>query len=228
MTDRRFSDDEVAAIFERAAKAQPPEARPRPAAEGMTLAQLQEIGREVGMAPDAITQAVSALEQRGVATARRMLGIPIGVGRVVELPRKLTDDEWERLVADLRETFDARGVLRSEGSMREWSNGNLHVLLEPTVSGQRLRFRTVKGTARAAIGVGVGIVGYVSLGLLIEMTSSGIFPTESAIRAMMFAAFSLGGIGLWLSRLPAWARTRGEQMEGVAERLIASLPDTRA
>jgi hypothetical protein len=43
----------------------------------------------------------------------------------VHLARKLTDEEWERFVAHVRETFDARGTMTSEGSLRQWSNGNL-------------------------------------------------------------------------------------------------------
>jgi hypothetical protein len=52
-------------------------------------------------------------------------------------------------VVDLRETFDRRGTVRQEGSFRQWTNGALQVLLEPTPTGQRVRMSTVKVTARA-------------------------------------------------------------------------------
>ena len=45
MTERRFSDDEVAQIFERATSGHALQATR--AAEGMTLAELQSIGEEV-------------------------------------------------------------------------------------------------------------------------------------------------------------------------------------
>ncbi|MEX2153276.1 MAG: hypothetical protein WD825_08045 [Gemmatimonadaceae bacterium] len=45
MTERRFNEAEVAAIFERATEAQQTGQRQLPSGEGMTLAQLQEIGR---------------------------------------------------------------------------------------------------------------------------------------------------------------------------------------
>jgi hypothetical protein len=227
MTERRFHDDEVAAIFERAAQHQPTEAPARLDAGGITLAQLLEIARDVGIAPDAITQAVATLDQRGTATSRRWMGIPVGVGRTVELPRNLTDDEWERLVADLRETFDARGVVRSEGSMREWSNGNLHVLLERTTAGHRLRFRTEKGTARPVIGLAIGIIAYVAVGIFIETTRSG--PIDpNGVRAIILAGVGLSGIGVWLAQLPRWARLRGDQMEAVAARVAAQLQGNNA
>ena len=33
----------------------------------------------------------------------------------------LPQEEWERLVVDLRETFDARGHVTSQGTLRQWT-----------------------------------------------------------------------------------------------------------
>jgi hypothetical protein len=141
---------------------------------------------------------------------------------VVDLPRKLTDDEWERLVVDLRETFEARGVIRAEGSLRQWTNGNLQALLEPTASAQRLRLRTVKGNARVAIAMGAAFIAAGSLGLLIETVQGGFDPRDAA-RMATFVAVGIGAIGVWAARLPAWARKRREQMEAIAARLTGSI-----
>lgn len=46
----------------------------------------------------------------------------------MDLDRKLSGDEWERFDVDLRETFDEREARRSEGSIRQWANGNLQAL----------------------------------------------------------------------------------------------------
>lgn len=132
MTERRYSEAEVTAIFERAAEAQQSARRQLPAGEGMSLAQLQDIGREVGIPSELVDQAARSLEREGQPASRKFLGLPIGVGRTIELGRKLTDEEWERLVVDLRETFDAKGRVRYDGPFREWTNGNLQALLEPT------------------------------------------------------------------------------------------------
>src|SRR5258705_9053308 len=162
MPDRRYNDKEIAAIF-RAATDGPADPQPEvPRDEGLTLADLQAIGREVGIAPDAIVRAAQGLDVRRGA-ARTFLGLPLGVARTVNLNRRLTDAEWERLVVQLREVFDARGTTRSEGSLRQWSNGNLQVLLEPTETGHRLRFGTVHGAARAAIGAGFGVLGIAAI-----------------------------------------------------------------
>jgi hypothetical protein len=64
MSDRRYDDEETAAIFLTAAEN--PQAAPLhlPSNEGLTLADLQEIGREVGISPEAVAQAAQALELR--------------------------------------------------------------------------------------------------------------------------------------------------------------------
>jgi len=157
MTDtsgRRYDDKEIAAIFRAAADGARPSESDVPRDEGLTLAELQAIGREVGLAPEAVARAAHSLDVRAGAESRTFFGLPIGVARTVNLNRRLTDDEWERLVVQLREVFAARGSLRSEGSFRQWTNGNLQVLLEPTDTGHRLRFRTVHGGAMASIRAG--------------------------------------------------------------------------
>lgn len=220
MTERRFNEMEVAAIFERATEARETIQRQLPSGEGgLTLAELQEIGREVGISSDLIVHAAHMLDQAGRQTSRKWLGLPIGVGRTIELDRKLSEDEWERLVVDLRETFDARGVVRHEGSLRSWSNGNLQALLEPTATGHRLRLRTVKGDARSMIFGGLAMVGAATATLVVTALR-GPFSDIGMLSALsLLGTMGLGMVGMGALRLPRWARIRREQMEGVAERL---------
>lgn len=218
MTERRYNEDEVAAIFERATE--PSQANPAHASssEGMTLAELQEIGREVGIAPESIALAARSVGVAAQASSRTFLGLPLGVARTVQLDRRLSEEEWERLVVVLRETFNARGNVRSQGSLRQWTNGNLQALLEPTERGHRVRMRTTKGDAMAWLTLGLGMVGFSAVSLV-----------AAAVGAVgdvgMLAATGLTGVagaGLFTAtalRLPRWARTRQKQMEEVAARV---------
>ena len=70
MTDRRYNDDEVAAIFERASNAEHANLPASAEAGGLTLAALQEIGREVGISPDAVSRAARSLDLREIFKAR--------------------------------------------------------------------------------------------------------------------------------------------------------------
>jgi hypothetical protein len=225
MAERRYNEDEVGAIFKAAAEQQQAassstsgggQLTPLASSQGMTLGQLQEIGREVGIPAELVARAAGALDRLGQPTVRRFLGLPIGVGRTVDLGRKLTDDEWERLVVDLRETFDARGRLRDEGSFRQWTNGNLQALLEPTTSGHRLRLRTIKSEARPYLVAGLGMLAFTAYALL---------RGAGGLAEMSFAFLGVGLIGWMAIRLPGWARERRQQMEEIALRLTSVSPD---
>jgi len=225
MAERRYNDKEIAAIF-RAATEEGPPSLPREVArdEGLTLAELQAIGGEVGIPSDAVAQAARAVDVRLGAASRTLFGLPIGVARTVNLNRRLTDEEWERLVVQLREVFNARGRTRADGALRQWTNGNLQVLLEPTETGHRLRFGTVHGGARASIGAGIAALG-VTAAVAISSALGGTLGDAIPGIALLFAA-GIGMIASGALRLPRWARLRERQMEALAARITSSNKDT--
>lgn len=224
MPERRYTDEEVAAIFERAAEPQQ-QSLPAPDGRGMTLAALQEIGREVGFSPEAIAQAAHSLEQRGRPGSRTLLGVRVGVGRTVEVDGAISEASWERLVADLRETFRARGVVYSEGVARHWSNGNLQALVEPTPAGHRVRLQTIKGNSRTMMVGGLGALG-IAATTMIATAAAGTLGTSSSITGIgLLAATGVGLFALGALQLPSWARRRSAQIENVLTRhATASVP----
>ncbi|MGD8867909.1 MAG: hypothetical protein PVI01_09765 [Gemmatimonadales bacterium] len=224
MTERRYSEEEIAAIFERAAQAQRTARRQLRSGDGMTLAELQEIGRDVGIPSELVAEAALSLDRGGRPTSRKFLGLPIGVGRTLELDRRLSEEEWQQLVADLRETFDARGSIRYDGPFRQWTNGNLQALLEPTRSGHRLRLQTVKGDARGLMTAGLGIVGVAAATLIASLLTGGLAGVPTGFVSL--TAIGLGVFSMGALRLPGWARQRRRQMAEVAERLALATKET--
>jgi hypothetical protein len=230
MSERRYNEDEVAAIFERAAETQQVTRRQAGSRPGMTLSELQEIGREVGIAPEAVASAARSLEVASPAPVRRFLGVPIGVARTVELERRLSEEEWERLVIDLRETLDARGKVTTEGSFRQWTNGNLQALLEPTSTGHRLRLRTFKGSASGLMTSGLAVFG-VSLVTWVATALNGGIGGQFWQDIGMLSTIGIGLFGAGALQLPGWARLRRRQMEDIAKRLmhaVSSAPPARS
>src|SRR5258705_8369809 len=191
MAERRYNDKEIAAIFRTAAEAQTNPPREVPADEGLTLSELRAMGREVGIPADAVAHAAQAVDVRVGAASRTILGLPLGVARTVNLNRRLTDEEWERLVVQLREVFNARGRTRSDGSLRQGTNGTLQVLLEPTETGHRLRFGTTHGAARAAIGAGLATLGVTAI-----VAISGAFWGTLGEAASGIALMAAAGLGM--------------------------------
>ena len=218
--ERRYQDDEVAKIFE-AASAPALSRGDAPSADGLTLAELQAIGREVGIAPERIAEAASSLERSPSSIPRRTeLGMPLTASHVIELPRALTDREWSLVVADLRETFGARGKESTHGETREWTNSNLHAFVEPTKTGYRLRLGTLKGDGLALNRLGAfGIV----TGLVVSGASLLSGDPTNAFPGVLLGAMGAGTFAFNALRLPRWARLREQQMKGIAERTRALL-----
>lgn len=219
MTERRFSDAEVAQIFEQATAGHA--LRAARAGEGMTLAEVQSIGTEVGIPADRIARAAMSLSAGAATPTERVLGMTTGVGHVVHLARRLTDEEWERFIVAVRETFDARGTLTSEGSFRQWSNGNLQVMLEPTDAGHRVRFRTVKGSAPWTVGGGL-LLGAVSAVGETTAVLTGVAHDVGLVASFgVVGAIGIAAVATTMLRLPRWASTRKAQMEELAARVSA-------
>jgi hypothetical protein len=228
--ERTYREEEVAEIFEAAA-------RPLPGstaltrAEGFTLAELQAIGGEAGLSPERIAQAAAAVELRRGAVRRADLGMPVSVGRTMDLPRAPTDLEWEMIVADLRETFGAKGREGSRGDVREWTNSNLHAYIEPTPTGYRLRLKTTKADA-----VGLNRMG--AMGLIMALLWLVVFSLRDGLSDTLFIPMmmsAMGGVALAYNalRLPGWALEREQQMEAIAVRTRSLLdaappPDAQA
>ncbi len=224
MSERQYSDEEVAAIFQRASEAEHT-ARPVPAeSTGLTLAASQEIGREVGISPESISLAARSLDQAGRPAQRSFLGLPIGVGRTVEFDHPLSDSDWERLVADLRTTFEARGSVRYDGPFRQWTNGNLQALLEPTPTGHRLRLQTVKGDSRALMTVGALALGGATATVIAVAMAGGLGNAGTVTGTGFMALMGLGMFAAGALRVSGWARRRRAQFEGVIARLAGSAP----
>lgn len=194
---------------------------------GLTLAALQDIGREVGISPEAITVAARSLDVAGRPSTRKFLGLPVGVGRTVALDRQLPEPEWEALVSDMRATFDTRGKVSIDGSFRQWSNGNLQAVAEATPGGHRVRLRTVNGNALALMTGGMAGVGVAAATSLAVALGSGF--SSSAVTGIAFLVAT--GVGMFVAgamRLPGWARLRRDQLDEVANRLISNTVNRQA
>lgn len=234
MSDRhRYGDDEVREIFALAAEAQdaaPPAAAAR---SGLTLRELQDVGREVDLDPERVAEAAALLDGRSETFPRRkFLGAPSRVTLATDLPRAPTDREWETVAGELRETFGARGRVISRGSAHEWTDGEVHAVLEPTTTGQRLRLdaRTSPVNAGAVAG-GFGLLAGL-LGLVTSALDAATFgPVLELLLPALLMLVSAGAIGLNVLRLRRWAKDREDRLKHIADQarhLLEASPDPSA
>ena len=224
MPERRFSGEEIAEILRLATSTPSGEASAAlaPARDGLTLAELQQIGTEVGIPPQQVAEAAQALVVRSPAPLPApVLGMPRAVSRTVPLPRGLSEDGWDRLVVKLRETFGGAGVVEIRGSLRSWKHGDVEVHLEPASSGARVRMLSRRGDAMALL-VGGGVLLAMGGGLLSLAALTGE-PLAVQIASGFVAAMGAGQISWGKWALPRWARRREAQLEEVARGGWASL-----
>ncbi len=226
MPERRYTDEEIAAIFKRAAETESAASPVVAEGQGLTLATLQEIGREVGLSPEAISQAARSLAPTGAPASRSFFGFPIGVGRTMQFDRPLSDADWGLLVTDLRETFSARGKLKSDGPFRQWTNGNLQALIEPTPGGERLRLQTLAEGPRSLMRWGVALF-VMAVATSVALSVTGALSGISVEGVGFIAVMGLGMFVIGAFPLRGWARRRSAQIEAVMARLAArsSLPE---
>lgn len=220
-SERRYNDLEVAQILERASTAQEAErGGSLPTGDGLTLAALTDIAAEVGIGASHIARAAKEVSRGSLAPTQytQCLGFPVGVARTVYFDRALTEAEWEQLVVTLRETFEAPGSLRRDGGFRQWANGNLHALLEPTETGHRLRLSTRKDEGPVFLRLGAA-----AFALSTMMVAA--MPVAPGWATIGLTAFSgvvgLAGLAVLALRLPRWARVRAAQMEQIGVRFAA-------
>lgn len=217
--ERRYDDEEVAEILERAAQAEIASRPAHPSPTGLSLDELQRIGAEAGLAPELITAAARSLDGRNLPSRKiRIAGLPIGVEHAVPLARPFTQSEWERMVTRFRQTFRARGRVQSDGNLRLWSNGNLQAAVEPDGDGWVLRFSTRKSEAAGFLAMAVfALVGLAVAGVL------GLLSETANIRALMFAGMGVVGgavLGSNVLRLPSWSAEREGQFRELGERAM--------
>ena len=108
-----------------------------------------------------------------------------------------------------------------QGSLKQWSNGNLQVLLEPTDAGHRVRFKTVKGAVPGTLGGGLVISAVAVIG---EMTAvlTGVVHDVGLLASLgALGAVGIGAAATTALRLPRWVRARKAQMEELGARVSA-------
>ncbi|MEP0548593.1 MAG: hypothetical protein ABJF88_16780 [Rhodothermales bacterium] len=227
--ERRYSEAELRAIFERAAKRQEEASRAEAASHGhLTLRELQEIGGASGIDPAHIAAAAAELAVAAPAKpAHTFLGAPTEVERTRVFPGAVSDEVWARMVAEVRRTFDEDGSVGQIGQMREWtavkrvtnnSGSAMRLALEPLGDGrtratlrQSVRETTRGFTIAAAIGAVMTVL-FVALALIEA-------EPDVLIAAVMMGTMALGFSGGTWGWLKHWRPKQEEKFDAVLDRL---------
>ena len=227
--ERRFTDDEARAIIERAARAQHAievrdDAR---GAAGLSLVELQEIGRAAGLDPRHVAAAATALSVDGAAPPVDRFGLPARL-RATRVVPAVSDAAWERMVAALRAEFGTAGIAGQVGRIREWTaqtrtpggmRDDVHVVVAPHAGGvavtieqpdaaKRGRDMLVAAGTMGGMGAMLVAIGLVSaLALALAVVGVGVAAAGGAMGA--------GGV----VHARRWAAERERRFQAVLDRL---------
>ena len=215
-----FSEEDARRIFAEAAHTAAPETPDR----GLSLAELQEIGRAAGLDPAAIAAAAAGL--RDAAPDLPMWGTtPLATRRTRIVPGTLSVDAWAEAVAGLRRTFDTQGVTETIGRQRTWT----HTAGDST---QALRVRVtaeaIEGGTRLTAESGDSGQKLAGLTLLSVFGAFGLLMTLFGVVAGVGPAIAFGAVFL-MGALAAFAsvrwsaarraRTQPAQFDAVLDRI---------
>jgi len=123
--NRRYSEQEIQAIFRRATERQGATDTDDPH-RGLTLDELKAIGAESGIDPAHVEAAVADIERGAVdvpslSLLERFYGLPASIRMERVVPGTMDDATWYDTVDILRSVFNTRGQDESIGPIREWS-----------------------------------------------------------------------------------------------------------
>lgn len=122
MPERRYNEQELAAILRAAAEAQAQGSRASEP-EGFSLADIERLAQEVGIDPALIAPAAGKLQATSRPKRFRLFATPIRETYEYNADEILDDSAWEDVVAELRVTFASSGKVSTVGFSREWVGG---------------------------------------------------------------------------------------------------------
>jgi hypothetical protein len=123
--NRRYTEQEIQAIFRRATERQEATGSADPH-RGLTLDELKAIGAESGIDPAHVEAAAvdiehGAIETDALSPLERFYGLSAAIRVKRVLPGTMDDATWNNSVDVLRSTFNTRGQDETIGPIREWS-----------------------------------------------------------------------------------------------------------
>ena len=233
MPERTYTEEEVAAIFARSAERQRSGAV-RDLSTGLTLAEVEQAGREAGLDPASIRAAATELDTGYRYPTRSKIAV---AERWIEGPA--TTGAWEDLVASLRHQFGTNTSWWSKdtaslGEAQEW----MHTAasgVSTTVTLSPREDRTLLRVVQETVGLenerrmGWLIAAFLALipamlagGLVAETLALGDFAGVAAVVLVLVTGTALGGP--WLAARERNNRVRlAEQVQSIADDLANQL-----
>ena len=116
--ERRYTDEEVALILRRAAELGGETGPSR--SEGLSLAEIRQVAREVGIDPATVARAAAALPTRKRDRLTAILGGPLHYRLEATMPRRASDADLGRILQSIRRAAGRQGRATQVLDSVEW------------------------------------------------------------------------------------------------------------
>ena len=223
--ERRYTDDEVALILRRAAEFGGETGPPR--SEGLSLAEIQQVAREVGIDPATVARAASALSARKRDRLTAIIGGPMRYRLEATVPGKAADANLGRILQSIRHAAGRQGRATQVLDSVEWRTSSeregsqLFVTVTTGDDGTTIEVTGDRQSTAALLYLVPGVAG-----MIVSLIVSASLEAGWAAGGMI-AAGVLGGVFL-LSRT-IWShtgRTFARKLEDIRDAAVQTVERT--
>jgi hypothetical protein len=226
--ERRYTEEELALILNRAAERQE---GVQASAPRYSLADIQEIAAGAGIAPDHVASVAMSLRDRSAPRERRFLGAPFSFRFDDTIAGELSDDVVAELLEIARRELGVQGqVVEALGTI-EWKGQDMgwtHVTVTRRGGQTQIGILSGRDEAVAASGAAGGL-GTLFGSMTLAITLGG--PVGLARPVAALAGIALATTGSWLAVRLAWhrySRRSAERVSALGSALIEAARRTQS
>jgi hypothetical protein len=204
----RYTDREVAQILRRAVALQ--EKHGAGTGRGLSLEEMKEVAREVGVEARFVVEAAQTLTHPGAVAGNRLLGGPVRINaaEVIEQPFRM--DQMAAVIEEVRRVTGQHGRASQITDAIEWygkdSLGATHVSVSRAGEQTRVRVMRTSTDAVAALYGAGGSIGLMATGVL-----GGLLQPLGAAAVVAGVAGAVGASLLALRGVWSWYARRNDQ-----------------
>ncbi len=245
MKERTYSEDEMSAMLELAAKLQSKAARHTERKSGLTLSELETIAAEAGLDPIHLRQAATELYEPDVSISHKKSSTNASNNFVDHwVVAELTDESWEEVVSELQHRYESdlgqmmggdeksgKGQESVVGRSRQWKHMSMSGIETRVIIQPRGESLQVKLSQRVGWGstLAESITYGMALAAFIGFIGGAI--AESGMIGVITAILSMGMLVPLISYADTkWRGKKHQELEKLADRLggiLAGHPPTR-
>lgn len=190
--DHRFNRDEISKILKRAAELEHKD-DVNDDSEGLTVLELQEVSKDVGIHPKYIQMAVNELSNPNQSVTSNLIGGPFTYNVFDTAEGTFTEGQWEEVVSEIRRIHGGIGKTGKLGKTLEWEQrkrevGYIQITLSPKNDHTKIH---INANYRY-----FATMAYMFTGILGFMASTIFFKNVELSIPMQYLLFVLGISGL--------------------------------